>query len=73
MADLQPKVLMEKVASSASGDPVSIQQASTGLKKDISNRQFVFMAMGGSIGAGLLLASSLALQVGGPGSLVFGM
>lgn len=47
-------------------------QQNTGLQKQISNRQFVFMAMGGSIGAGLLFASSLPLALGGPGSLLLG-
>lgn len=40
------------------------------LKKDISTRVFCLLAISGSIGAGLLLASGGALQRGGPGSLV---
>ncbi|KAK8859252.1 amino acid permease [Apiospora arundinis] len=42
----------------------------TSLKKVITTRQFVPMALGGSIGAGLLIASSVGLQRGGPASLV---
>ncbi|KAK7736720.1 hypothetical protein SLS53_006930 [Cytospora paraplurivora] len=41
----------------------------TGLKEQITTRQFIFMALGGSIGAGLFIASSKGLQQGGPGSL----
>lgn len=43
----------------------------TGLKEQISTRQFIFMALGGSIGAGLFIASSKGLQQGGPGGLFF--
>lgn len=40
--------------------------------KKISTRQFVGMAVGSSIGAGLFVASGIALQKGGPASLVLG-
>lgn len=40
------------------------------LKRDISMRQMVLMAAGGSIGAGLFVGSGQALSSGGPGSLV---
>lgn len=40
------------------------------LRRDISLRQMVFMALGGSIGAGLFVASGQALSAGGPGSVV---
>lgn len=43
----------------------------TDLKRSISNRQFTFMALGGSIGAGLLIASAKGLQKGGPLGLFF--
>lgn len=40
------------------------------LERKISIRQMVFMAMGSSIGAGLLVSSGAALKSGGPASLV---
>lgn len=43
-----------------------------GPPKKISTRQFVGMAVGSSIGAGLFVASGIALQKGGPASLVLG-
>lgn len=43
----------------------------TGLREQISTRQFIFMALGGSIGAGLFIASAKGLQQGGPGGLFF--
>ncbi|KAG8162368.1 hypothetical protein KVR01_008133 [Diaporthe batatas] len=64
--------------ASSSNDTVSVaagEQApaenNTGLREQISTRQFIFMALGGSIGAGLFIASSKALQQGGPGGLFF--
>lgn len=44
-------------------------QAANGLSR-ISTRQFVGMAIGSSIGAGLLVAAGMALERGGPASLV---
>ncbi|KAI4592659.1 hypothetical protein KJ359_010561 [Pestalotiopsis sp. 9143b] len=41
-------------------------------KKVISTRQFIFTAMGGTIGAGLLIASGPVLKSYGPGNLLFG-
>ncbi|KAJ4420890.1 hypothetical protein N0V82_004069 [Gnomoniopsis sp. IMI 355080] len=46
--------------------PASVQQQ----PNRITTRQFVGMAVGSSIGAGLFVASGIALQKGGPGSLV---
>ncbi|KAK2022757.1 amino acid permease [Colletotrichum zoysiae] len=40
------------------------------LKRNISIRQMIFMALGGSIGAGLFVGSGAALSSGGPLSLV---
>ncbi|KAK1579544.1 amino acid permease [Colletotrichum navitas] len=40
------------------------------LKRNISIRQMIFMALGGSIGAGLFVGSGAALSAGGPLSLV---
>lgn len=40
------------------------------LQRDISRRHMIFMALGGSIGAGLLVGSGGALNTGGPLSLV---
>ncbi|KAI1182929.1 amino acid permease/ SLC12A domain-containing protein [Nemania serpens] len=40
------------------------------LKKVISTRQFIFMALGSSIGAGLLLSTGQALAAGGPAPLL---
>ncbi|CAJ2503165.1 Uu.00g105590.m01.CDS01 [Anthostomella pinea] len=46
---------------------------STGsLKKVITTRQFIFMALSSSIGAGLLLSTGQALAVGGPAPLFIG-
>jgi amino acid transporter len=41
-----------------------------GLNRDITTRQMLFMAAGGSIGAGLFVSSGQALRTGGPASLV---
>lgn len=40
------------------------------LKRDITTRQMLLMAAGGSIGAGLFVGSGQALRTGGPASLV---
>ncbi|KAI8624969.1 amino acid permease/ SLC12A domain-containing protein [Xylariaceae sp. FL1651] len=45
------------------------EPAPTSLKKVITTRQFIFMALGSSIGAGLLLSTGQALAVGGPAPL----
>ena len=37
-----------------------------GLKKELSARQMAMVAVGGSIGTGLLLGSAAAIQVAGP-------
>ncbi|KAI0506010.1 amino acid permease/ SLC12A domain-containing protein [Xylaria bambusicola] len=50
--------------------PGSPELASTGLEKVITTRQFIFMALGSSIGAGLLIASGQALDVSGPAPLL---
>lgn len=64
-----------RATASSSNDAISTaageQAANTGLREQISTRQFVFMALGGSIGAGLFIASSKGLQQGGPGGLFF--
>jgi yeast amino acid transporter len=52
--------------------PGAEEQENTALKKQITDRQFIFMAMGGSIGAGLLFASSYGLILGGPAALLLG-
>jgi amino acid transporter len=54
------------VATGGHGDGDS----TNGLKRDITMRQMFFMALGGSIGAGLFVGSGQALSIGGPGSLV---
>ncbi|KAK6223250.1 hypothetical protein LQW54_000367 [Pestalotiopsis sp. IQ-011] len=48
------------------------QGPETPTKKVISTRQFIFTAMGGTIGAGLLIASGHILKNYGPGNLLFG-
>ncbi|CAN8105336.1 unnamed protein product [Discula destructiva] len=50
--------------------PDSLTTITPHLPGKISTRQFIGMAFGSSIGAGLLVASGIALQRGGPGSLV---
>ncbi len=44
--------------------------APTGLEEVITTRQFILMALGSSIGAGLLLSTGQALAVGGPAPLL---
>ncbi|KAI1770683.1 amino acid permease/ SLC12A domain-containing protein [Hypoxylon cercidicola] len=44
--------------------------ADTSLQKVITTRQFIFMALSSSIGAGVLLATYSSLAVGGPGSIL---
>ena len=50
------------------------QQAATeqehGLKKELSARQMAMVAVGGSIGTGLLLGSGAAIQVAGPAAIL---
>ncbi|KAK2012766.1 amino acid permease [Colletotrichum eremochloae] len=57
---------------SGSSASVEIVPASEGdkLKRNISIRHMIFMALGGSIGAGLFVGSGAALSSGGPLSLV---
>ncbi|KAI0377302.1 amino acid permease/ SLC12A domain-containing protein [Hypomontagnella monticulosa] len=50
--------------------PRSVPVAEPSLQKVITTRQFVFMALSSSIGAGVLLATYSSLAVGGPGSLL---
>lgn len=59
---------VQMVRSHATGDV----SAPTELKQAIGTRQFIFMAFGGTIGAGLMIGSYVALKVAGPGSLFFG-
>jgi amino acid transporter len=46
-----------------------LESSQTSLKRVITTRQFIFMALGSSIGAGLLLSTGQALAVGGPAPL----
>ncbi|KAK6085927.1 amino acid permease [Seiridium cupressi] len=62
-----PPGSVHQVASNAMGE---VEQ--TELKRAITTRQFVFMAFGGTIGAGLLIGSYVALKVAGPGSVFIG-
>jgi len=41
-----------------------------GLKKELSARQMAMVAVGGSIGTGLLLGSGAAIQVAGPAVII---
>lgn len=41
-----------------------------GLKKELSARQMAMVAVGGSIGTGLLLGSGAAIQIAGPGVVI---
>src|ERR1051326_871655 len=41
-----------------------------GLKKELSDRQMAMVAVGGSIGTGLLLGSGAAIQVAGPAVII---
>lgn len=59
---------LDREVSRASTLPAAPTTVETGRK--ITTRQFVGMAVGSSIGAGLLVAAGVALQRGGPGSLV---
>jgi yeast amino acid transporter len=47
-----------------------VQAKGERLKRNIDKRQLIFMALGGSIGAGLFVGSGGALNIGGPASLV---
>lgn len=77
MASKLPTIFKTKsqATTGSSNETVSVAAGSlaenTGLKEQISTRQFIFMALGGSIGAGLFIASSKGLQQGGPGGLFF--
>lgn len=58
------------VSTGASSSIPDSESTTNGLKRDITMRQMFFMALGGSIGAGLFVGSGQALAIGGPGSLV---
>ncbi len=47
-----------------------LEISNNGLRRDITTRQMLLIAAGGSIGAGLFVGSGQGLPVGGPGSLV---
>lgn len=58
---------------SAPGRPATaspLPAPDSGLHRDISTRQIIMMALGGSIGAGLFVGAGQALTAGGPGSLL---
>lgn len=57
-------------AAEAHASAGAAEPAPNALKKEISTRAFCVLAVSGSIGAGLLVASGSALARGGPGSLV---
>ncbi|KAK5628738.1 hypothetical protein RRF57_004456 [Xylaria bambusicola] len=61
---------MAAIPQNAATAPGPSELASTDLKKVITTRQFIFMALGSSIGAGLLIASGQALDVSGPAPLL---
>ncbi|KAK7999152.1 amino acid permease [Apiospora marii] len=65
-----PEPVTASVAASSTAESEHTAQTHTSLKKVITTRQFVPMALGGSIGAGLLIASSVGLERGGPAALV---
>jgi L-asparagine transporter-like permease len=43
-----------------------MSQTEQGLKRELAARQMAMVAVGGSIGTGLLLGSGAAIQVAGP-------
>src|SRR5437899_12240584 len=47
-----------------------MSQQEQGLKRELSARQMAMVAVGGSIGTGLLLGSGAAIQVAGPAVVV---
>lgn len=70
MSDMSPPtdkpttvVDVTKLATTAEGDD-------NGLKRDITTRHMVLLAISGSVGAGLFVGSGQALAAGGPGNLV---
>ena len=48
----------------------SIRQREGGLRQQLSARQLTMIAIGGAIGTGLFLGSSLAVRTAGPGVIV---
>ena len=54
-------------AGQVSRDRVEVEQ---GLKRELNARQMAMVAVGGSIGTGLLLGSGAAIQVAGPAVVV---
>ena len=42
------------------------------LKRDLKSRHLIMMALGGTIGTGLLLASGKSVMIGGPGGAILG-
>lgn len=57
------------IVESCATETVEPSNANT-LKKEISTRAFCILAISGSIGAGLLVASGTALERGGPGGVI---
>ncbi|KAF9882411.1 amino acid permease [Colletotrichum karsti] len=68
-ADIDNEVSASRtVTGGASNEPISGEGEK--LERNITIRQMIFMALGGSIGAGLFVGSGAALSSGGPLSLV---
>ncbi len=51
-------------------DDASIAAREQGLHKGLSQRQVVMIGLGGAIGTGLFLGSSIAIGYAGPGVLI---
>ncbi len=48
-------------------EPMSVEGEESGLRHQLSAGQMAMVAVGGSIGTGLLLGSAAALEIAGPG------
>ncbi len=60
MADLRPS------SSVSAGDLASASESSGGLKRKLTQRQLTMLAIGGAIGVGLFLGSSVTIRLAGP-------
>ncbi|GJC85237.1 amino-acid permease inda1 [Colletotrichum liriopes] len=67
---IEAKAVGSRTPSGAGSVEVAPTTEGDKLKRNISIRHMVFMALGGSIGAGLFVGSGAALSSGGPLSLV---
>lgn len=66
--DIEKKADLSKVTSSSDGQV--IESSANGIKRAIKSRHAQMIAIGGSVGTSLFIATGQALAAGGPGLLL---